>query len=412
LTPPKKPGTDLSALKARLAKKAAGDAAPAPAAPKPSAGIPAPGQAPPKPKANIPAPGQAPAPKPKADIPAPGQVQAKPKIDIPAPGEVSKPQPAAAPAPAPAQPKAAGDAFAGGVSGFDPNEGLIADVGGDFPTKSNKGIVVIAAVAALLFGVGLGWIGNTISSKGTLVESGKKKGADMLSEVQQVADLRKKISLKMEDLAKKMATDPKAGAAELKELNESTFEQHPKIDSLFGWQLAAVHKAGIIKTFELYEEANGLKTDLSYLATFVENYSDALKEGSGPRVFAIKFEKGNAIIVARVGAICGEAACEAGSEGSATALQIIDKVGGEPVTAAIGTEDGQVMPVSPSGGMYGYIIGLKPENNASAVFGSLLKRVQERLEAMNTAESRALKALKNYSDDPDVDGSGQPEPGE
>lgn len=402
MTPPKKPGTDLSALKARLAKKNA------PAAPKPAAGVPAPGAPPPKPSAHIPAPGQkAPPPKPAADIPAPGEVNPKPSVEILAPGEVRKPQPAAAPA----QPKAAGDAFAGGAASFDPNDGLIADVGGDFAPKSNKGIVIMAAAGALVFGMGLGWVGNSISTKGALVESGKKKGLDMLGEVQEVAKLRKKISLQMADLAKKMAKDPKVGAAELKALNEATFEQHPKIDALFGWQLASVHKAGIIKTFELYEEANGLKTDLSYLSTFVENYSDALKEGSGPRVFAIKFVKGSAVIVARVGAVCGEAACEPGSEGKATALQIIDKVGGEPITAPIGTDEGQVMPVTPIGGIYGYIIGLKPENNAAAVYGSLLKRVQGRLEAMNTAEGRALKALKNYSDDPDIDGSGQSDPG-
>ncbi len=405
MTPPKKPGTDLSALKARLAKKNA------PAAPKPAAGVPAPGAPRRKPSANIPAPGQKAPPKPAADIPAPGEVKPKPSVEILAPGEVRKPQ-AAAPAQAqPAQPKAAGDAFAGGTASFDPNEGLIADVGGDFAAKSNKGIVIMAAVGALIFGMALGWVGNSISSKGALVESGKKKGLDMLGEVQEVAKLRKKISLQMADLAKKMAKDPKAGAAELKALNEATFEQHPKIDALFGWQLAAVHKAGIKKTFELYEEANGLKTDLSYLSTFVENYADALKAGSGPRVFAIKFVKGSAVIVARIGAVCGEAACEPGSEGKATALQIIDKVGGEPVTAQIGTDEGQVMPVTPTGGMYGYIIGLKPENNAAAVYGSLLKRVQGRLEAMNTAESRALKALKNYSDDPDIDGSGQSDPG-
>ncbi|MEZ4383159.1 MAG: hypothetical protein R3A79_17660 [Nannocystaceae bacterium] len=410
MTPPKKPGTDLSALKARLAKKAGGGpSGPAPAA----AAVPPPGQpAPKKPAADIPAPGQ-PAPKPVADIPAPGEVKAKPAVNIPAPGEVSKPAPAQpVAAAAPAKPKAAGDAFGGGGASFDPNEGLIADVGGDFAPKGNKGIVVMAALGALVFGVALGWVLNTISSKGKMVEVGKAKGATMVKEVQEVADLRKKISLKMDDLAKQLATDPAAGAKELKALNDSTFEQHPKVSELFGWQLAAVHPTGIQKTFELYEQANGLKTDLSYLTTFVENYADALKEGSGPRVFAVKFNKGEAYVVARAAAICGDAPCEPGKEGSATALQIIEKVGEEPATAEIGTGDGQVMPIAASGAMYGYIIGLKPENNASAVFGSLLKRVQERLEAMNTAESRALKALKNYSDDPDVDGSGQPEPGE
>ncbi|MCB9702476.1 MAG: hypothetical protein H6711_11320 [Myxococcales bacterium] len=346
------------------------------------------------------------------DIPAPGEVAApKPAADIPAPGEVRRPAPAPAPA-APAQPGPAGQAFGGGGGGFDPNEGLIADVGGDIPTKGNKGIVIIAALGALVFGIGLGWMLNNISSKGKLVATGKEKGAVMLKEVQDVAEMRKSISLKMEDIAKKMAADPKGGAADLKALSDANFEKHPKIDNLFGWQLAAVHKAGIQKTFELYEEANGLKTDLSYLSTFATAYADALKEGSGPRLFAVKFTKDKAVVVARTKAICGEAECEGGKESGATALGIIETVGGDETVLPIGSGDGQVMPIDPSGQMYGYIVGLKPENNASAVYASLLKRVMERLEAMNAAEGKALKALKNYSDDPDVDGSGQPEPGE
>jgi len=75
-----------------------------------------------------------------------------------------------------------------------------------------------------------------------------------------------------------------------------------------------------------------------------------------------------------------------------------------PTFAALGTEDGQIQPLSPEGSIYGYIVGLNPENNAKIVVGSLLGRINERLEAMAKAETRALKALRKYADDPNVDG--------
>lgn len=419
MSAPKKPGTDLSALKAKLAKKG-GPEAPAPAAAvTPAAPIAAAKPArPAAPPADIPAPGERAAPPPMADIPAPGERAAPaPMPDLPAPGEVRKPaapQPVAA-APSPAamrQPGGAGQAFGSGGGGFDPNEGLIADVGGDLPTKSNKGIVIMAAGGALIFGVALGYMLNNITSKSKLVAQGKEKGAQMFEEASETAKMRASIALAMKDIPGKIAADPKAGAEELKKLSDTNFEKHPKVENLFGWQLAAVHPTGIKKTFELYEEANGLKTDLSYLANFVTTYADALKEGSGPRQFAVRFNKGKVTLVARGAPVCGEAPCEAGKEKEATGYMVVDTIGGEEKPAQIGTDDGNVMAVDPEGQMYGYIVGLKPENNAAVYYGSLLKRVAERLEAMNTAEKRALKALSNYSDNPDVDGSGQPEPGE
>ena len=64
----------------------------------------------------------------------------------------------------------------------------------------------------------------------------------------------------------------------------------------------------------------------------------------------------------------------------------------------------QIQPVSADGSVYAYIVGLNPENNAKIVVGSLLGRINERLEAMAKAETRALKALRKYADDPNVDG--------
>ena len=409
MSSPKKPGTDLSALKAKLAKKGpeqAAPAAPAPAAAAPAAPAPAA-------KADIPAPGEKAAPPPKPDVPAPGK--AAPAIDLPAPGEVRKAAPAPAPAaaaPAPAKPAGpAGAAFGGGAS-FDPNDGLIADVGGDLPSRGNKGIVVMAAVGALVFGIAIGWIGNNITSKGALVAVGKAKGADMLKEVQAVSDMRKSISLAMEEIPKKIEADPKAGAQAIKDLNAANFEKAPKVDNLFGWQLAAVHPVGIKKVFELYEEANGLRTDLAFLANFVDSYAAALKEGSGPRRFAVKFAKGGkALLVAVEGGVCGDSPCDLGDKGL-TGLSIRETVNGEPASVGLGTDEGEAVLVDAEGQMYGYVIGLRPENYAASAYAGLFGRVKGRLEEMATAEKRALKALANYSENPDVDGSGQPEPGE
>jgi hypothetical protein len=402
---PKKPGTDLSALKAKLAKKGPEQAAPAPAA---QAAAPVAAAAPPA--AAVPPPGQKAAPP--AAAAAPAGTGAGPAVDLPAPGEVRKAAPAAAPA-APAKPAGpAGAAFAGAGASFDPNEGLIADVGGDIASKSNKGVVIIAAAGALLFGLALGWIGSGVSAKRALVATGSAKGAEMLKEVQAVSDMRKDISLAIDEIPKKIEADPKAGAEAIKKINSDNFEKAPKVDKLFGWQLAAVHGVGIKKTFELYEEANALRTDLAYLANFVDAYAAAIKEGSGPRRFAIKFVKGKTILVSLDGFICGEAECQPGQEKNATAYLVREAVGGEPAAAPAGTEEGQVTLVDPEGGMYQYVVGLRPENYAAQAYSGLFGRVKGRLEEMATAEKRALKALQNYSDNPDVDGSGQPEPGE
>lgn len=409
---PKKPGTDLSALKARLAKKDAPAAAPEPAAPAPAAPKPPSFKKSP-PAADLPPPGEV-----ALDIPPPGEVAAPPPMDIPAPGEVSKPpapQPVAAAAPPePARRKSLEDGtpFGDSAGSFDPNAGLIGNDIGDVAPKGNKGLTILASAAALAFGVALGWIGHQITSKGDLVAQAKKKGGDMFNEAVKVSDMRKGISLKIDELQKLVSSDPGKGAEELGNLLKANFEKSPKVDDLFGWQLAGIGPEGIRRTFDLYEEANGLRLDLGYLASFVTGNAKALKDEGGPRVFGIKFRKdGSLVLVERGAAMCGDAECAEGKDADASGYKIRETVNAEWAVAPRGTEEGQVMPLSGDSQIFSYVVGLNPENNAKLVASSLFAKVKARLEEMSKAEGRALKALKSYSDDPNVDGGGPADPG-
>lgn len=407
---PKKPGTDLSALKARLAKKDAPAAQPEPAA-APAAAAPAAPKPPSfkKPAADLPPPGEVAAPAP-IDIPPPGEVAAP--VQIPAPGEVLQPaQPAAAPQEPRRKSLEDGTPFGTSAGAFDPNAGLIGDVG-DVAPKGNKGLTILASAAALAFGVALGWIGHQITSKGDLVAQAKKKGGDMFNEAAKVSDMRKGISLKIDDLQKLVSTDPAKGTEELANLLKANFEKTPKVDDLFGWQLAGIGPEGIRRTFDLYEEANGLRLDLGYLASFVGANAKALTDAGGPRVFGIKFKKdGSVVLVERGEPVCGEAPCPEGKEGEATGFKVRDTVNADWAVAQRGTEEGQVLPLSADGQIFSYVVGLNPENNAKLVAASLFAKVKQRLEDMAKAETRALKALKSYSDDPNVDGGGPADPG-
>jgi hypothetical protein len=101
----------------------------------------------------------------------------------------------------------------------------------------------------------------------------------------------------------------------------------------------------------------------------------------------------------------GKAPCAPGAADEAVGWTIRDNPGAAPAYAAIGTGDeGQIQVLLPEGGVYGSVVGANPEANAKNTALLLYARVKERLEAMSKAEGRALKALKKYSDDPNVDG--------
>ena len=69
------------------------------------------------------------------------------------------------------------------------------------------------------------------------------------------------------------------GPADIEALIKDKFDSQERIDSLFGWELASVHATGVKNTFNLYDEANRLKTDLGYLGAFLATQSEALKAG-------------------------------------------------------------------------------------------------------------------------------------
>lgn len=435
MSKPKKPGTDLAALKARLAKKTKGaEASPEPPAAPPPADLPPPGEV-------MQAPAPPAAPPQDAFIPAPGEVAPPPQPaasydpydspDVPPPGQVYTPPPQAAP-PQAAAPMAASlddDPFGGtiGSSGFDPNAGVI-DSGGDVPPRGNKGLVLFAAMlAAGLGGLG-GYLGNNIVTKRAQVETGKEKGAQMVAEVEKVSELRKNVSLKMEEIKGQIATDPGAAGEALANLIVESFDQHPKVEELFGWQLASVNKVGVQKTFTLYAEANRLQLELGILAGFLTQFADQLKASGGPTLFGVVNNGSDVSMVAVLQPMCGEipaegdeAAMNAAKEAlkacedpdAAAGFKVMTSLQGEPVVLLEGTGKGQVQQIAPDQGIYTFAVGMEPNKNALAQVEFQLKRINERLEAMNKAEKIALQALSKYAESPDVDGSNpQPDPGE
>ncbi len=446
MSKPKKPGTDLAALKARLAKKTKGaDAAapppeaapadiPAPgqvAAPAPAPEIPAPGQqmAPPQPdvpppgqqfaQAEVPAPGQQMAP-PQAEVPPPGQQYAQPEPQAPAPQMAAQPmaappQQAAAPvAPAPTQ---TGDPFGGAsaMGGFDPDDGLID--GGEIKPRGNKGIVVFAALLAAGIGAVGGWLGHKIVSTGEKIDSGRAKGKKMVEQVEKISDARKSISLAMEDLKKEIATDPAGSADKVTALLTETFDKQPQVSELFGWQLASVDPAGLKATFQLYEQVNDLQQNLGLLSKFLRGYGGIMKVG-GPSMFGLTFGPSGAQLVAVSKSLCGELppegeptpeaigalkACDPSSVGKAVAYQVND-LSGEPKVMLRGVGENRAMLLLAEGKVYEYAIGIEPGKNAANFYTMVMTRLNESLEAMDKSEEKALGALKNYADDPNVDG--------
>jgi hypothetical protein len=322
------------------------------------------------------------------------------------------PAPAVGPAPDPDDP------FGGHVGGFDPNEGVI-DTGSDVTSRGSKGLVVFALLMGMGIGVVGGFLGNKIVSTRERVVSGKQKGTEMLDEVRKIADVRKGVSLAMEDLQKKMAIDPKAAAAEISGLLSEEFDKHPKIDALFGWQLASVHHRGIKTTFDLYEEANRLRLDLGYLGAFLDANAEALQQAGGPTLFALMVKTDGVTLVEALQPLCGESIedltalqpCGDGEGNDAKAYQIRDSIGGEIKAVPRGTAPGQAMLLLPEGQIYSYAIGQEPNKNALSVRLGMVNRIHERLASMAKAEKVAETALENWTSDPNVDGSSpQPDP--
>lgn len=305
------------------------------------------------------------------------------------------------------------DPFGGvGGGGFDPSAGLL-DSGGEVAARGNFGVTAFFVAIGIAFGTGVGWIGHKIVEKRELVSRGKAKGEEMANGVKAISEARATISLAMEGIAQKIASDPAAAAQEIESLLKDKFDSQERIDSLFGWQLASVHANGVKSTFNLYDEANRLKTDLGYLGAFLASQPQALQAGSGPNTFAVEFKGDGVQMVAVSEYLCGDSPAKATScedPDKAVALNVIDNFGSEPRMLPIGTGSGQGQLVKKDGAIYTYAVGMEPQKNAVIFRDALLKRIAEHLEAMGKAEKTAQRALSNYAENPNVDGPA-PDPG-
>jgi hypothetical protein len=441
LSTPKKPGTDLAALKARLAKKTAGapeDVPPPGQVAAPAPEVPPPGMPMHAPMPEVPPPGRVHAPPPMYDVPPPG-MQA-PMHDVPPPGhaypamhdvpppgmQVPMQPPMSAPMPAPMPTRSqGGDPFGGGSSasmgGFDPDAGLI-DGGPEIKPRGSKGLVMLAALGAAALGFAIGWLSHTITSKQGLIDQGKAKGEKMIEQVVAISEARKSVSLAMEDLKKDIANDPVGSADKVTTLLTSSFDKQPQISELFGWQLASVDPAGIKAAFQLYQQLNELQSNLSLMAKTLGSYGEIMKVG-GPTLFGVTIGPSGAQMVAVVESLCGAPPPEGqplkaeglrscgGDSDKAIGYRVSDLSGGEATFAPRGLGQGQVQLLLAEGKTYEYAIGLEQGNNAANFYKMALTKVEGNLEEMNGAEEKALAALKRYSDDPNVDGSQSAEGG-
>lgn len=394
---PKKPGTDLAALKARLAKKSKDGE---------EAAAPAPAEAPPA---------EAPAPEFSAAAPA-QQQHYEPPAQHYEPAPAASFAPAAPAAPSYDAPAAAGDDPFGGpaAANYDPGP----DIGGEVAGRSNVGVIAFAGGIFLAVGLGVGWLGHKIMYGRERLEAAKAKGDEMFKEVQAVQDARKGIALKLEsELGKVVMEDPAAGSAAIIALLKESFEKFPRLENLYGWQLASIHPTGIKSTFELYEHANRVKVELAALAGFLEQNAAALKGTGGPVSFGVKFTADGAQMVALTAALCGEnltdlaalTACPDPSK--AIAYKVQESIGAEEKTLPKGVAVDQVIFLPPAGSVYNFAVGLEPAKNAANVREFMMKRIKESVDEMAKAETKALKAMANYAENPDIDGSSaQPEP--
>jgi hypothetical protein len=398
LSTPNKPGKDLSALKARLAKKASGDEAPAAAPPAPAA------------DAAVPAPGEVMAPAP-APMP----------VEIPPPGEVSVPAPAASAPPARAAYAAAPDAhddnapFAARATGFDPDAGVLPDVGGDVAPRKNTGLIILVGVAGLAVGVGVGMLLQRINDTSKRITAAQSKGAEMVEAANKTQEARGKVALAIDEIAKQVTSDPKAAVTTIQNLVDNELQDLARADKYFGWQFASMNPEAIKLVFKYYEDANALDVDLRYLGGYVANNEAALKAAANaPVVYGVLLAQDGATLVELRAAYCditdpkAPKACEAGKEAEVTGYGVRDSLGGEESVVA---KEGFLM-LKP-GGLTSYFFTENPNRLAFDNVVTQLARIKQRADDMAGAYKRVSAALEQYSGSPDVDGSNpQPPPSE
>lgn len=412
MSAPKK-GKDLSALKARLAKKAAAgegggdDGAEMPSPGEAATELPSPGEVA-RPAADIPAPGEVKRP----DIPAPGEVR-KP-VDIPAPGEVFVPQPAPAPvAAAPAKPKELGDDPMSGGQAFNPDVGLFDDSVGEIKGRGGIGLPLFAGVVGILVGAGLGWMAHKTTDLNARKAAAVAKAEIIQAKVTEIEETRSRIALKVGEA--KDALEAKDGnkATEVLADLEPTYAE---LGDLFGWQLASMNAEVVKAIFELAEANNNLQLEVGIMKGWIGANKEILAQRTaGPSSFVVIVSpQGGSVLAEYVSAICDEVPeelpegfnpdslkkCEGDAILTAKGFMVRTEIGGEISMVP----SSQAFFLNPAGPIYTYAIGANPEANAKAYFDIRMGQLLGLMDSMVKLKDDALAGISNYTKDPVVSG--------
>ncbi len=376
---PNKPGKDLSALKAKLAKKADDAAAPAPA----TAAEPAEQAAAPAEYAD-----EAPQAAPSYEAP---QAASAPSYEAEPAQVAAAPVAAAAPAAREEMP------FSASGAAFDPNEGLIAD-GGEIKARSNVGIVIAAAIAAFAGGIGVGSLWNTASSTQAKLAGAKKWAEERAPEIEKIKSARVKIATGLEAATAQIGQDPAKASEAFAALTASAAEIG-RVDPLFSPHMGSMPKGPLSSVFNLFEEANAVQFRLNLMKNYVDIFGKAVAADAnkitGP--FAIVVDGKSAKLVQITGVVCGEdptagTACEAGKEQEATGCSVIDEIGGTAKGVPL-----DLCLTLQTNSFHNAIIGESPANLALQNFQAISIDLNEHMESMAKYEAAALEGLTKYA---------------
>jgi hypothetical protein len=369
LSPPKK-GKDLSALKARLAKKAVADA---PA-------VPAPGEVPAQ-RAELPAPGEAP---PAAELPAPGQAPAE-EFAVP-PSETPT---VAAPPMDPAD-------FEPTAGAFDAYDNVdLGTVDTEIKQRGSLGLLLLASVAALSVGLLGGYLVGVKMEKGSKLARADAKSGEIAQEINATKQARARVSLGLVDVKKAIATDPAAASDAIGKL-AAHLETSPNAEALFGWQTSYMDPKVVKRILRLYREGSGLRGDIAELDAFVKANGEALKQSATPLRLAVLTGPTGAKLVEAIKPLCGTAEapaeCTAENIGAAFAYQIRESPGAEPIVVP----KEAATALLPEGPIFKYAIMDNPARSAYDEYARLMASINTRLETMNKVEKHAIKAFEEH----------------
>lgn len=376
MSPPKK-GKDLSALKARLAKKAAKTG--------PEDAVGAPGEA-------------------ASGEPPPSEIETQAAPAEPLPAEFGPPgEPA--PAPAPAAPAPSPEPALRFESSTD-------DAGVEIKPRKSRGLTVLVFVAACGFGALAGWLARQGVDTTANVASAKAKGGAAYTEVDRLQKERARVSLGMEDVKTAMAKDPATAATRIQELTTGLGAGAVEApNSLFGWQMASMHPRAINQVFDFYLRYLTLADALGQLSNHINVNAQQLAAAAGPGRFVVVYTERGAILQELIRPMCAAeegappAPCAEGSEADAVGYEIREAPGAEP--QVVGKE--AATPLLNEGPMFKFAFGDKPDRTAIIQYTRLLRGVDAQVEEIVKAEKRAIESLEGYSENA---GMGSDDPAE